>query len=79
MARALSKHPLVHRVDLLTRLVADPKVDSSYGRPEDIIEPHASGSPLGGCHLIRLPCGDPKIYLRRALQSGRARLAIGQA
>ena len=33
LARALAQHPAVYRVDLLTRLIQDPNVDSTYGEP----------------------------------------------
>ena len=39
LARALAAHPAVHRVDLLTRLVADPAVDASYAAPWECIAP----------------------------------------
>jgi len=39
LARALAAHPAVHRVDLLTRLVADPAVAPSYSVPAECIAP----------------------------------------
>ena len=39
LAKALSRHPAVHRVDLLTRLVADPRVDSEYSEPVEVLVP----------------------------------------
>ncbi|HEY9052088.1 MAG TPA: HAD family hydrolase, partial [Gammaproteobacteria bacterium] len=36
LARALAKHPDVGRVDLVTRLVNDPKVDDDYKQPVEI-------------------------------------------
>lgn len=56
LARTLARHPEVTRVDLLTRLVADPKVNEEYARPEEEIGP--------GAHLVRLACG-PRRYLRK--------------
>ena len=61
LARTLSHHPMVHRVDLLTRLVADPAVDPGYGVAEEQIE--AGKGDLGGSYIIRINCGDPKVYL----------------
>ena len=56
LARALSQHPDVGRVDLMTRQVFDPKVGSSYAEPQEKIAPKA--------FIIRLPCG-PRRYLRK--------------
>lgn len=62
LAKALSRHPAVHRVDLLTRLVRDPKVDSSYGKLEEpLTEPIGK---LGGAYIARIPCGPVNSYLR---------------
>ena len=62
LAKALSRHPAVHRVDLLTRLVRDPKVASSYGLLEEPLdEPHGA---LGGAYIARIPCGPVDTYLR---------------
>lgn len=56
LARALGRHPAVDRVDLLTRLLEDPRVAPDYARPEE---------PLGqGVRLVRLPFG-PRRYLRK--------------
>lgn len=56
LARALSQHPEVRRVDLLTRQVTDSKVDSSYSENQEKIAPNA--------FIVRLPCG-PRRYLRK--------------
>ncbi len=56
LARALAERNDVARVDLLTRLVEDPKVDSDYSRPQEALSPKAN--------LIRLRCG-PRRYLRK--------------
>jgi sucrose-phosphate synthase len=47
LARALAQHPDVGRVDLLTRQVIDPKIDSSYAQSQEEIAPNA--------YIIRLP------------------------
>ncbi|GBF97791.1 sucrose phosphate synthase [Raphidocelis subcapitata] len=66
LARALARHPAVHRVDLLTRLIADPKVDASYGRLEERLgEPPAGRGLLGGARIVRLACGPTGEYLRK--------------
>lgn len=56
LARALAEHPDVERVDLLTRQVIDPKVDSDYAEPEEQIGE--------GAYIIRLPAG-PRRYFRK--------------
>jgi len=56
LARALAAHPNVECVDLLTRRIFDPKVDSEYQKPIDYLSPHA--------RLVRLDCG-PRRYLRK--------------
>ncbi len=56
LARALSDDPRVDRVDLITRLVIDGKIDSCYADPFEEIAPKAK--------LIRLPFG-PRRYLRK--------------
>lgn len=56
LARALGRHPDVDRVDLVTRLVDDPKVSPDYARPEETLGP--------GAYLLRFPFG-PRRYLRK--------------
>jgi sucrose-phosphate synthase len=56
LARALARNEQVARVDLLTRLIEDPKVDDSYAEPEE---------DLGdGARIVRLRFG-PRRYLRK--------------
>lgn len=56
LTRALAAHPRVKRVDLLTRLVDDPKVSKDYAHTEE---------PLGDkARIVRIPCG-PRRYLRK--------------
>ena len=62
LARALAQHPAVYRVDLLTRLIKDPKVDKSYGEPVECLM--RSEGELGGAYIVRLPCGPQDVYLR---------------
>ncbi|WP_334107923.1 HAD-IIB family hydrolase [Methylobacillus sp.] len=58
LARALGKHSLVEKVDLLTRKIDDDKLSDDYNLPEE---------PLGHqARIIRLPCG-PRRYLRKEL------------
>lgn len=62
LAKALSRHPAVHRVDLLTRLIRDPAVDKSYWEAEEALsEPQGR---LGGARIVRIPCGPTDKYLR---------------
>lgn len=56
LANTLAKHPQVERVDLVTRLVNDPKVSPDYTQPIEILSDKAQ--------IIRLACG-PRRYLRK--------------
>ncbi len=56
LARALAENPRIARVDVLTRLVEDAKVDDDYARPEEALSDKA--------FIIRIPCG-PRRYLRK--------------
>lgn len=56
LAIALSEHPDIERVDLITRQVHDPKVSLDYAQPSEQIAPKS--------HIIRIPCG-PRRYLRK--------------
>lgn len=56
LARALSESPEVERVDLVTRLVNDPKVSSDYAQPIEVLNEKTQ--------IIRLNCG-PRRYLRK--------------
>lgn len=65
LARAMALHPAVYRVDLLTRLIKDPRVDSDYGQEEECL---AKGSgDLGGAYIVRLPCGPTNEYIAKEL------------
>jgi sucrose-phosphate synthase len=55
-ARALAQHPDVERVDVVTRLIQDRRVDESYSRPFEPICP--------GAQIVRIPFG-PRRYLRK--------------
>lgn len=56
LVEALSKHPGVQKVELLTRQIIDPKCDEKYAAIEEVINEKAS--------IIRIPFG-PKRYLRK--------------
>ncbi|WP_313933825.1 MULTISPECIES: HAD family hydrolase [unclassified Calothrix] len=56
LAQALAENPQVERVDLVTRLVNDPKVSSDYAKPVEVLSDKA--------RIIRLNCG-PRRYLRK--------------
>ncbi|WGV27484.1 HAD-IIB family hydrolase [Halotia branconii] len=56
LAEALAANPQVERVDLVTRLVNDPKVSSDYAQPVEVLCDKAQ--------IIRLNCG-PRRYLRK--------------
>ncbi|WCJ34996.1 Sucrose-phosphate synthase family protein [Euphorbia peplus] len=63
LARALSNTKGVYRVDLLTRQITSPEVDSSYGEPTEMLacQPDSSGS--SGAYIIRIPCGPRDKYI----------------
>ena len=62
LAKALAEHPAVHRVDLLTRLITDPEVDTSYGvELEELVRTEGE---LGGAYIVRIRCGPSSTYLR---------------
>ena len=64
LAKALALHPSVYRVDLLTRLITDPAVGvASYGQRSECLLSRGEGQPLGGAHIVRLPCGPTNKYL----------------
>ncbi|MCG2635364.1 MAG: HAD-IIB family hydrolase [Gammaproteobacteria bacterium] len=54
LTRALARHPDIDQVDLITRLISDPAVDSGYSCEEEELEQ--------GARIIRIPCG-PDQYL----------------
>ncbi len=56
LAQALAANPQVERVDLVTRLVNDPKVSSDYAQSVEVLCDKAQ--------IIRLNCG-PRRYLRK--------------
>ncbi|SDK38847.1 sucrose-phosphate synthase [Methylophilus rhizosphaerae] len=56
LAKALAEHPQIGKVDLLTRLIQDPKVSEGYAQAEEILSEKA--------RIIRFPCG-PRRYLRK--------------
>ncbi len=56
LACALGKHPDVERVDLLTRMVIDPKVSEDYAKSEEQLD--------GNVQIVRIPFG-PRRYLRK--------------
>jgi sucrose-phosphate synthase len=56
LTRALSNHPDVARVELLTRQVIDPKVANDYAQPIEELNEKA--------RIVRIPCG-PRRYLRK--------------
>lgn len=56
LARSLAMHPEVDRVELFTRKVSDPKIDTIYSADKEIVS--------DGVSIVRLECG-PKRYLRK--------------
>eukprot|EP00850_Spirogloea_muscicola_P005647 SM000026S08896 [mRNA] locus=s26:320151:326233:+ [translate_table: standard] len=68
-ARALATMPEVRRVDLLTRLIADPEVDSSYAEETEVLleEDAEDGSGVYGAYIVRIPCGPREKYIQKEL------------
>jgi sucrose-phosphate synthase len=56
LTKKLSQDRRVSRVDLLTRMVIDPRVDPIYGEKEEQIDKNT--------FIVRIPCG-PRRYLRK--------------
>jgi sucrose-phosphate synthase len=56
LAQALANHPEVDQVEIVTRLVVDPKVSPDYAQPIEILNDKL--------RIVRLPCG-PRRYLRK--------------
>lgn len=61
-ARALALMPNIYRVDLLTRQICSPDVDSSYGEPTEMLTTgsYDDSQEIGessGAYIVRIPCG----------------------
>jgi sucrose-phosphate synthase len=56
LAQALSRHPDVGRVDIVTRMVIDQKVSPDYAKPLEVLNDKLQ--------IVRIPCG-PRRYLRK--------------
>ncbi|KAL4564035.1 hypothetical protein LXL04_028085 [Taraxacum kok-saghyz] len=72
LARALASMPGVYRVDLLTRQVASPEVDWSYGEPTEMLSPRNSEmteeiGESSGAYIIRIPFGPKDKYIPKEL------------
>nr|AVH87206.1 sucrose-phosphate synthase 4 [Litchi chinensis] len=63
LARALANTKGVYRVDLLTRQIASPEVDYSYGEPIEMLSCPSDGSDSCGAYIIRIPCGPRHKYI----------------
>ncbi|GLU16298.1 hypothetical protein SLE2022_327370 [Rubroshorea leprosula] len=63
LARALANTKGVYRVDLLTRQIASPEVDSSYGEPIEMLSCPSDGSGSCGAYIVRIPCGPRDKYI----------------
>ena len=65
LARTLAHHPMVYRVDLLTRLITNDAVDSDYGVHEERISEPNYEEPLQGAFIVRLKAGNPDVYIAK--------------
>ncbi|KAL0351245.1 UNVERIFIED_CONTAM: putative sucrose-phosphate synthase 4 [Sesamum calycinum] len=63
LSRALANMEGVHRVDLLTRQITSPEVDSTYGEPIEMLSCPSDGFDSCGAYIIRIPCGPPEKYI----------------
>eukprot|EP01018_Ginkgo_biloba_P012399 Gb_17607 [translate_table: standard] len=66
-ARALAQMPEVYRVDLLTRQIFSPEVDSSYGEPTEMLSSDLDEEigESGGAYIVRIPCGCREEYIQK--------------
>ncbi|KAL6492757.1 sporulation-specific protein 4 [Orobanche gracilis] len=67
LARALANMESVYRVDLLTRQIMSPDVDSTYGEPTEMLSSPFLGFGSSGAYIIRIPCGPPHKYIPKEL------------
>ncbi|CAA7039067.1 unnamed protein product [Microthlaspi erraticum] len=73
LARALGSMPGVYRVDLLTRQVSAPDVDSSYSEPTEMLNPldadntEQERGESSGAYIIRIPFGPKDKYVQKEL------------
>ncbi|GAV83586.1 Glycos_transf_1 domain-containing protein/Sucrose_synth domain-containing protein/S6PP domain-containing protein [Cephalotus follicularis] len=73
LARALGSMPGVYRVDLLTRQIASPDVDWSYGEPTEMLTPRNSEDFMdemgesSGAYIVRIPFGPKDKYIPKEL------------
>ncbi|XP_022718173.1 probable sucrose-phosphate synthase 4 [Durio zibethinus] len=65
LARALANTKGVHRVDLLTRQITSPEVDSSYGEPIEMLSCPSDDTGSCGAYIIRIPCGPRDKYIAK--------------
>ncbi|XP_009786823.1 sucrose-phosphate synthase 4 [Nicotiana sylvestris] len=63
LARALANMEGVHRVDLLTRQITSPEVDSSYGEPIEMLSCPSDAFGSCGAYIVRIPCGPRDKYI----------------
>ncbi|KAK6940371.1 Glycosyl transferase, family 1 [Dillenia turbinata] len=67
LARALANMEGVYRVDLLTRQITCPEVDSSYGEPIEMLSCPSDGCGSSGAYIVRIPCGPRHRYIAKEL------------
>ncbi|KAH9324600.1 hypothetical protein KI387_004778, partial [Taxus chinensis] len=66
-AKALAQMPEVYRVNLLTRQISSPEIDSSYGEPTEMLTSNLDEEigGAGGAYLVRIPCGENEKYYEK--------------
>ncbi|XP_047977934.1 probable sucrose-phosphate synthase 4 [Salvia hispanica] len=63
LARALASMEGIHRVDLLTRQITSPEVDSTYSEPIEMLSCPSDGVDSCGAYVVRIPCGPSDKYI----------------
>jgi hypothetical protein len=63
LARTMAFHPMVYRVDLLTRLITNESVAPDYGKYEERITELNPEEPLQGAFIVRIRAGNPDVYI----------------
>jgi hypothetical protein len=65
LARTLAHHPMVYRVDLLTRLITNENVAPEYGVYEERLTEVNPEEPLQGAFIVRMRAGNPDLYIAK--------------
>ena len=69
LARALASMEGIHRVDLLTRQITSPEVDSTYSEPIEMLSCPSDGFDSCGAYVVRIPCGPSDKYVYASIST----------